>query len=495
MTRKAPKAPHLASLLDQHRDEIAANWADMARNLPGARYARYPVEEIRSWLQQGVTAAIDSLSNGSYEPAEAYLREITLARLQMGFDIAEVTEGLLLLREAARPILQRAYESDLRETGDVGTAWDTYLRFLVGRFGFLYAERMEADLRQSEERFRTLADFTYDWEYWLNPDGVYVYVSPSCERITGYTPEEFRQNPELLASIVHPADRAAIVPQLRGEPDGSTAVRREQFRIIARDGEVRWLEHISRPVHGFSERNPGRRGSIRDITERRRAEQALEEQAREKAVATERSRLARELHDSVTQALYSVTLYAEAARLALDADKRDVATENVLELHNMAREAMVDMRMLIFELHPPVVEEEGLVAALQTRLAAVEGRARLKTELRVEGERRLPIQVEEELFRIALEALNNVLKHAHAQQVTVTLGFEDTAVRLQISDDGDGLDPVAARHGGGLGLRGMEQRAERIQGVLTITSEPGKGTTLNVLVPNTAGEDQDLSAS
>ncbi len=250
---------------------------------------------------------------------------------------------------------------------------------------------METELRESEERFRTLADFTYDWEYWLNPDGNYVYVSPSCERITGYRSDEFQEDPKLLETIIHPDDRAIVTKHLREEPIEGSVVYPVEFRVITRGGEERWLEHVCQPVYGSNGNYLGRRGSNRDITERRRAEEALEEQAKEQAVAAERSRLARELHDSVTQALYSVTLYAEATRLALSAEKRDVATENLRELHNMAREAMVDMRMLIFELHPPVLEEEGLVAALQARLAAVESRARLQTEIHVEGERRLPI--------------------------------------------------------------------------------------------------------
>jgi signal transduction histidine kinase len=184
----------------------------------------------------------------------------------------------------------------------------------------------------------------------------------------------------------------------------------------------------------------------------------------------------------VTQALYSVTLYAEATRLALSAGKQAVATENLQELHNMAREAMVDMRMLIFELHPPGLEEEGLVAALQARLAAVESRARLQTEISVEGERRLPIAVEEELFRIALEALNNVNKHANAQRVTIHLNFGNENTCLEIRDDGVGFDPLLARGSGGMGLLGMEERMQRINGSLVVESAPGRGTTVKATV-------------
>jgi PAS domain S-box-containing protein len=409
----------------------------------------------------------------------------------MEFDISEVTEGLLLLKEAALPVIQQAYRIDSTERQEAISALETYLRFAVGRFGHLYAEAMEKELREIGERFRTLADFTYDWEYWLNPEGNYVYVSPSCERITGYDSEEFQQNPKLLETIIHPDDRAIVTKHLRQEPIEGSVVYPVEFRLITRGGEERWLEHVCQPVYGSNGKYLGRRGSNRDITERRRAEEALEEQTKEQAVAAERSRLARELHDSVTQALYSVTLYAEATRLALSTGKQDVATENIQELHNMAREAMVDMRMLIFELHPPVLEEEGLVSALQARLAAVESRARLQTELRVAGERRLPISVEEELFRIALEALNNVIKHANAQQVRVDLKFTDEGACLQITDDGVGFDPLAARESGGMGLLGMEERVQRINGSLEVESTPGQGATVRVEVRHARTEHLD----
>jgi signal transduction histidine kinase len=202
------------------------------------------------------------------------------------------------------------------------------------------------------------------------------------------------------------------------------------------------------------------------------------------AVVEERQRLARELHDSVTQSLYSVTLYADATALALAAGKTGVATNNLRELRETARQAMRDMRLLIFELHPPVLEKEGLAAALQTRLAAVETRAGLQTELRVEGEERLPPAIAQELYGIAQEALNNVIKHSHAQAVTVQLRYTDGAVCLEVCDDGVAFDVPSARVRGGMGLRGIEERAARIGGRLVLASEPGRGTRVRVEVDN-----------
>lgn len=209
----------------------------------------------------------------------------------------------------------------------------------------------------------------------------------------------------------------------------------------------------------------------------------LHEQAERLAVIEERQRLARELHDSVTQAIYSITLYADAARMALASGKQDVAADHLQELRHMAREAIMDMRLLIFELHPPVLEKEGLATAVQTRLETVEARSGLQSAFSVTGkEQRLPLFIEEDLYRIVQEALNNAVKHAHAQQVSVHLFFADHFFRVEVTDDGIGFDPGQARQSGGVGLRSIEERTRRIGGKLQVESSPDAGTALKVEV-------------
>ena len=209
----------------------------------------------------------------------------------------------------------------------------------------------------------------------------------------------------------------------------------------------------------------------------------LQYQAEQLAVLEERQRLARELHDSVTQALYSVTLYADAARMAFSAQKWEALERNLQEVRNMAREAMYDMRLLVFELRPFMLETEGLVSALRARLAAVEGRSGLKTQVLVEEERRLPIKLEEELYRIAQEGLNNVVKHAEATQVQIQLKYEENAVSLEMIDDGKGFEPGVISQSGGFGLQGIKERVQQLGGTLKIESAPLSGTRLNVKIP------------
>jgi GAF domain-containing protein/ligand-binding sensor domain-containing protein len=209
----------------------------------------------------------------------------------------------------------------------------------------------------------------------------------------------------------------------------------------------------------------------------------LYEQAQRLAVVEERQRLARELHDSVTQALYGATLYAEAATRQLTTGQMELATEHLRELRDTAQEALREMRLLIFELRPSVLESEGLVTALRARLEAVEERAGLDVSFQVEGETTVPAEVEEGLYRIAQEALNNALKHACARGVSLYLDRREEAVVLEIVDDGIGFDPATSVEGGGLGLDGMIERAARMGGELLLDSEPGAGTKVRVKVP------------
>ena len=134
----------------------------------------------------------------------------------------------------------------------------------------------EEALRESEERFRTVANYTYDWEAWRGPDKQYRYISPSCQRITGYSPEEFIADPALLERIVHLDDRQRMVNHFHRESPTSGPFIAE-FRIATKGGEERWIEHICQPVFGVDQRWLGQRASNRDITDRKRAELELRE--------------------------------------------------------------------------------------------------------------------------------------------------------------------------------------------------------------------------
>jgi PAS domain S-box-containing protein len=156
-------------------------------------------------------------------------------------------------------------------------AQDIEMVSLLADLAWDIAERKRAEetLRESERKYRMVADFTYDWEFWLAPDGKYVYVSPACERITGYTPAEFQASPQLMTEIIHPDDKKMWVKHLTIAKTIALANQIE-FRIIARDGTQRWIGHVCQPVYNSDGNFIGQRGSNRDITEHKQAEAALQ---------------------------------------------------------------------------------------------------------------------------------------------------------------------------------------------------------------------------
>jgi signal transduction histidine kinase len=209
----------------------------------------------------------------------------------------------------------------------------------------------------------------------------------------------------------------------------------------------------------------------------------LREQAAQGAAFAERNRLARDLHDSVTQSLYSVTLYAEATARLLRGGDAAAAEEHLREMGTTAREALREMRLLIFELSPPALETGSLVDALQMRLDAVEARGGIAVSFRVEGEEELNPRVRKELYQIAQEALNNSLKHSRGQAVRLLLQFGAEETVLEIVDDGVGFKPEQAQKSGGRGVRGMRERVDRIGGSLAVESVTTGGTRVRVTAP------------
>ncbi|MEZ4621522.1 MAG: sensor histidine kinase [Caldilineaceae bacterium] len=196
------------------------------------------------------------------------------------------------------------------------------------------------------------------------------------------------------------------------------------------------------------------------------------------AVLAERHRLARDLHDSVTQSMYSTILFTDAGRLALEADQRAVAAENLREARGMAGAALADLRLLLYELHPPELAEEGLAGALHNRLEAVELRAGLQVTFSAAGTLELSPDHEAELYKIAQEALNNVVKHAQATAVTVQIDGNDGECCLTIQDDGVGFAQEPGKQHAGMGLRSIHERVAQIGGALSIRSARGEGTRL-----------------
>lgn len=209
----------------------------------------------------------------------------------------------------------------------------------------------------------------------------------------------------------------------------------------------------------------------------------LYERSRELSVVEERNRLARELHDAVSQKLFGLVLTAEAAGTLAESDP-DAARAQLERLQELAREAIAELRSIIFELRPPELDEEGLAATLRKHVDVLRRVHEPEIELVADGEPRLDAPAAGEVLRIAQEALQNALRHAGAGRIDVRLSADDTTLVLEVADDGAGFDPAAPDvRSRRLGLTSMEERARSLGGTLEISSERGTGTTVRLEVP------------
>lgn len=203
----------------------------------------------------------------------------------------------------------------------------------------------------------------------------------------------------------------------------------------------------------------------------------LTRQVQEMAILEERHRLSRELHDSVNQLLYSIMLYSEATLRQMEQADWERARHHVERLRESAQEALKEMRMLIFELRPSILGQLGLRAALEQRLRSVEEQVGLNAALKWRVNSPLDKRLEETLYGIAQEALNNIVKHAQARNLFVHVVQSGQSLILRIEDDGVGMD-VENLPPAGMGLKTMRERAEAAGGKLSLQSTPGQGTVV-----------------
>ncbi|WBO67214.1 GAF domain-containing sensor histidine kinase [Streptomyces camelliae] len=209
----------------------------------------------------------------------------------------------------------------------------------------------------------------------------------------------------------------------------------------------------------------------------------LYERSRELTIAEERSRLAHELHDAVSQKLFSLRLTAQAAAALVDRDPARAKGE-LQQVATLAAEAVDELRAAVVELRPAALDEDGLIATLRTQIQVLDRAHTARVTFTSNSFRALPAAQEEALLRVAQEALHNALRHSGAGHVAVSVDRRGGGAVLRVSDDGRGFDPKAVRHAGRhLGLVSMRDRASGVGGTLTVESVPGKGTTIEMEVP------------
>jgi PAS domain S-box-containing protein len=326
-------------------------------------------------------------------------------------------------------------------------------------------ERKQAELAvaESEARFRQLAEAAVE-AIVITEQNTVVDVNEAFTQMFGYSLSEtvgMRGS-----NLVSPDYREIVVQNIQSHYEGFY-----EIVCLRKDGTT-FPAEIRAKVTTYGERVI-RITSVRDISDRKRAEEA--------SILEERNRIAREIHDTLAQALTGVIVHMEVAKVVVPEDSK--ARNHLIQAHNLARDGLAEARRSVWALRPQVLEQGGLKQALESLVYGLTAGTQIKCHYTIEETGYpLPSDVETSLLRIAQEALVNALKHAHANAVQVELTFASQAINLRVRDDGRGFNPELQRRKG-FGLVGMRERIQSLGGQLTIDSQPGQGTEVIAVVP------------
>jgi PAS domain S-box-containing protein len=362
---------------------------------------------------------------------------------------------------------------------------------LVFTFWFLQREMqqrriVQETLQESEVKYRHLIDNANSIIMEIGPGGNIIFANKFARDFFGYKDAEMA-GLNLVGTVIPAAtngkDPQATVDDIASHPENY--LHKEQENLLG-NGEKAWVIWTYKPV--FDEEN-----NLKEIlcigidrTEQKKAEDLAAQQLKEKTAMEERGRLARDLHDAVSQTLFSASLIADVLPRLWEKD-REEGLRRLEEVRQLTRGSLAEMRTLLFELRPAALADAGLGDLLRQLAEAVNGRARVPVAVEVDESCEIPTDTKIALYRIAQEALNNVAKHSGATRAQVTLHCLPGQVTLHIIDNGHGFDMTQAPQGG-FGLGNMKERANQIGAALKIESKVNEGTEVTVTWNKPAGE-------
>lgn len=317
------------------------------------------------------------------------------------------------------------------------------------------------------------ADAIYDWDIVVGE----TRWNHGLQTLFGYADKDVMTH-TWWEDHVHPGDRAGAIASVAEAIQNQAKYWSMEYRYLRADGS--YAHVIDRGYFIYDKNGKALRmiGAMVDVTARvNLAESQMQ------AAIEERQRLARDLHDTVAQTLYSLTLLSEAVRRLANSGDLDQVQAYAGRLGETAQQSLREMRLLVYEMRSQALEQDGLVKTLQNRLDAVEKRSGIQVDFQADVKTKLPVLVEEGLFYIASEALNNSLKHAMAGSLTINLKSDEAGVELEIRDNGRGFDVKALGNEGGFGLSNMRERTEKLGGMIQVESSDGAGTKISVKIP------------
>jgi PAS domain S-box-containing protein len=338
---------------------------------------------------------------------------------------------------------------------------------------------------ESERMFRAMADCAPVPIWFADRDGRRIYFNAACLSHTGMTLDE--QIGDGWLANIHPNDAADCLHRYRVAVKSSDRFEAE-YRVRTAKGEYKWIQDFAVPRTGPDGSYCGFIGSCVDRTERKRVERALHQLSGRllELQDDERRRISRELHDTTAQNLavlsMNLCVVKEAAKLLNHKVRQSVA-----ESLSLAERCSQEIRTLSYLLHPPLLDELGLVSALRAYMAGFTQRTNIQVDLKMADIGRLPGEIETTVFRIVQEALTNVHRHSGSAKAEVRLIRDPKEVRLVVSDEGRGVPPeklelISEGASLGVGVAGMRERSGQLGGQLKVASS-NRGTTITAILP------------
>jgi PAS domain S-box-containing protein len=345
----------------------------------------------------------------------------------------------------------------------------------------------QESLRESEIKYGHIIDSTNSVILELDKNGDITFANRYALELFGYQKAELLGH-NLVGTIIPSgasaeAERDALIGGVVNSPQDFLQDEKES---VSKSGEKIWMVWAYRPIMDESHNLKEILCTGIDRTASKRADETATRQLKEETAVQERTRLARDLHDTVTQTLFSTSLIAEVLPRVWERN-RDEGLSKLEEVRQLTRGALAEMRTLLFELRPAALADAELNDLLRQLAESVIGRARVAVSFQADGAAQIPADVKIALYRIAQEALNNIARHSGASRAEVVLHGQPGRINLVISDNGQGFDPTQVASGS-FGLDNMRERAGQIGAAFEIRSAPGRGTAVSVDWRDRTGE-------
>ncbi len=414
--------------------------------------------------------------------------EVSLNRLEINGElmvqaiIRDVTD-----RKKAEDELRRAYdELELRVEKRIS---ELHKANELLQQEIIQHRKVQEALSQSEAKYRNLVESANCTILEMDTSGNITFLNKYAQEFFGYSESEIIGK-NIVGTVVPPTDSSgedlkALIQNIVHYPDIHSSNENENMR---KNGERIWIAWANKGIYDEE-------GNLREIlcigndrTAHKRAEEMLAQRTKGEATAAERNRLARDLHDAVSQTLFSASIIAEVLPRLWERNQNE-GCRRLDEIRQLNRGALAEMRTLLLELRPAALVEIPLSDLLHQLGDSITGRARVPVDVDVTGQHSLPPEVKIALYRIAQEALNNIAKHARASHAKVNLYCQPGHVELNVRDDGQGFD-IRNIPPDSLGLGIMRERAKEINAALTVKSEIGHGTEAVVIWKSMSEEEQ-----